>query len=76
MHDVVNHRAIQEEELGEMVEPCHVQGGSGPMHACEKSDLLFVQGLGHHCRPGFSVVNREYIAFHPHRLFLKSVKEL
>jgi len=71
MHDVVNHRAIQEEELGEMVEPCHVQGGSDPMHVCEKSDLLFVQGLGYHCRPGFSVVNSEYIAFHPHQCLPK-----
>lgn len=72
MHDVVNHRAIQEEELAEMIEPCHVQGGSDPMHVCEKSDLLFVQGLGHaHCRPGFSVINSEYIAFHPHQCLPK-----
>lgn len=71
MHDVANHRAIQEEELSEMVEPCRAQGGSDPMHACEKSDLLFVQGLGSQCRPGFSVVNSEYIAFHPHQCLPK-----
>merc|ERR1712113_419498 len=71
MHDVVNHRAIQEEELAEMIEPCHVQGGSDPMQDCEKSDMLFVQGLGSHCRPGFSVINSEYIAFHPHQCLPK-----
>jgi len=72
MHDVVNHRAIQEEELAEMIEPCSVEGGSDPRHLCEKSDLLFVQGLGHrHCRPGFSVINSEYIAFHPHQCLPK-----
>jgi len=71
MHDVVNHRAIQEEELAAMVEPCNVYGGSDPMQVCEKSDLLFVQGLGSHSRPGFSVINSEYIAFHPHQCLPK-----
>jgi hypothetical protein len=33
----------------------------------EKSDLLFVKGLGARTRPGLSVVNSEYIAFHPYQ---------
>jgi len=37
----------------------------------EKSDLLFVKGLGSAVRPGFSVVNSEYIAFHPHQCLPK-----
>lgn len=71
MHDIVSHRAIQEDELAEMVEPCNVEGGSDPLHVCEKSDILFVQGLGRHSRPGFSVVNSEYIAFHPYQCLPK-----
>jgi len=35
--------------------------------APEKSDLMFVKGLGSRTRVGFSVVNSEYIAFHPHQ---------
>jgi len=72
MHDVVNHRALQQEELNEMIEPCKVQGGSDSMDACEKSDLLYVQGLGiNHVRQGYSVVNSEYIAFHPYQCLPK-----
>jgi hypothetical protein len=39
------------------------------MECCppEKSDLMFVKGLGARTRVGFSVVNSEYIAFHPHQ---------
>jgi len=32
-----------------------------------KSDLIFVKGLGPRTRVGYSVVNSEYIAFHPHQ---------
>jgi len=39
--------------------------------AREKSDLLFVKGLGSAVRPGSSVVNSEYIAFHPHQCLPK-----
>merc|ERR1712072_168261 len=41
------------------------------LEVAEKSDLLFVKGLGCACRPGFSVVNSEYIAFHPHQCLPK-----
>lgn len=37
----------------------------------EKSDMIFVQGLEGRVRPGFSVVNSEYIAFHPHQCLPK-----
>jgi len=33
----------------------------------EKSDLLYVKGLGSQTRVGFSVVNSEYVAFHPYQ---------
>lgn len=64
MHDVPNVRALAE-DLAHMVEP-HRQGctHSAPV---EQHDLLFVKGLGHECRPGFSVFNSEFIAFHPHQ---------
>jgi hypothetical protein len=41
------------------------------LEVAEKSDLLFVKGLGTAVRPGFSVVNSEYIAFHPHQCLPK-----
>merc|ERR1711933_268073 len=122
MHDVVNVRALDEEELDRMIEPCKAaprasrgvgasivgldgtawgrvvadefeawrlhtgriakkstEGVRWNWHAkdecsadnregtAEKSDLLFVKGLGTQSRPGYSVVNNEYIAFHPHQ---------
>jgi len=125
MHDVVNVRALDEEELDHMIEPCvgssatHGVGASivgidgsvwgrvvGQEAECwrlhsgriarksteghkwnwcateecsadnregsaEKSDLLFIKGLGDKCRGGRSVVNSEYIAFHPHQCLPK-----
>jgi len=125
MHDVVNVRALDEEELDGMIEPCaaatatrgigaSIAGVDGSiwgrvvadeydcwrLHsgriakketegyrwnwaACEecsaenregsaeKSDLLFIKGLGDRFRPGYSVINSEYIAFHPHQCLPK-----
>jgi len=126
MHDVVNVRALDEEELDHMIEPCKaapaacrgvgalIVGLDGSawgrvvadefeswrLHTgriakkstqgvrwnwcakeecsadnregtAEKSDLLFVKGLGTQSRPGYSVVNSEYIAFHPHQCLPK-----
>jgi len=125
MHDVVNVRALDEEELDGMIETCRASAvthgvgasivgidgyvwgrvvGNEPecwrLHtgriaekvaegtqwnwsiieevstdnregSAEKSDLLFVKGLGDQCRPGCSVVNSEYIAFHPHQCLPK-----
>merc|ERR1712232_816029 len=125
MHDVVNVRALDEDELSQMIEPCaaatkasgvgaSISGLDGSvwgrvvneeyncwrLHtgriakkdtegyswnwcateevsadnregSAEKSDLLFVKGLGDQCRPGYSVVNSEYIAFHPHQCLPK-----
>jgi len=125
MHDVVNVRALDEDELDSMISPCkacaqtHGVGASiagldgsvwgrvvadeyevWRLHtgriakketegqrwnwcraeelsadnregSAEKSDLLFVKGLGSNARPGFSVVNSECIAFHPHQCLPK-----
>lgn len=76
MHDVVNVRALDEEELDAMIEPCRTCGTSAMSAdsregSAEKSDLLLVKGLGDKCRPGFSVVNSEIIAFHPHQCLPK-----
>lgn len=75
MHDVANVRALTEEDLEGMVQPCAAARGAARDAAAdapaEKSDMLFVQGLGNSCRPGFSVFNSEYIAFHPHQCLPK-----
>jgi hypothetical protein len=76
MHDVVNVRALQQDDLDRMIEPCckpcsRDDGHLSSAEVAEKSDLLFVKGLGNRCRPGFSVVNNEYIAFHPHQCLPK-----
>merc|ERR1711933_312635 len=76
MHDVVNVRALDEDELDGLIEPCRssctsavsIENREG---SAEKSDLLFVKGLGSNVRPGFSVVNSEFIAFHPHQCLPK-----
>merc|ERR1719502_833698 len=41
------------------------------LEVAEQSDLLFVKGLGSAVRQGYSVVNSEYIAFHPHQCLPK-----
>jgi hypothetical protein len=124
MHDVVNVRALDDDSIAQMIEPCQAcsssygigatiesvnsgmrgrvvsdEGHCWRLHtgriakketegirwnwvttvevACdnlesaEKSDLIFVKGLGGNARPGFSVVNSEYIAFHPHQCLPK-----
>lgn len=75
MHDVVTVRALQGDDLAGMIEPycmpCSPNIAAASEEVAEKSDLLFVQGLGGGCRPGFSVVNSEYIAFHPHQCMPK-----
>jgi len=75
MHDVPQVRALSADEIDAMIEPC-----SGPRDAnadsaidtpAQKSDMIFVQGLEGRVRPGFSVVNSEYIAYHPHQCLPK-----
>lgn len=76
MHDVVNVRSCAEEDIEKWIETCHACT-SGPdvsaddLEVAEKSDLLFCKGLGGYTRPGFSVQNSEYIAFHPHQCLPK-----
>jgi hypothetical protein len=74
MHDVVNVRSLTEETTDDMIERCQAcldtcgsEVSVDNLETAEKSDLLFVKGLGSAVRPGFSVVNSEYIAFHPHQ---------
>jgi len=128
MHDVVNVRALTDDNMGDMIDQCQAcyswKGGGGVgatiegingevwgrvvgdhgdcwrlhtgriakketetwkwnwaatttevvcenLEVAEKSDLLFIKGLGSAVRPGFSVVNSEYIAFHPHQCLPK-----
>jgi len=73
MHDVPTVRALSPDELDGMVEPCQCTRSqdSTVATAAEKCDLMFVQGLGRHSRPGFSVFNSEYIAYHPHQCLPK-----
>mmetsp|Transcript_33836 Transcript_33836/g.110716 ORF Transcript_33836/g.110716 Transcript_33836/m.110716 type:complete len:211 (-) Transcript_33836:257-889(-) len=68
MHDVCNVRAVGD-ELKDMIEPhcCSVPS----KHAVEGADLLAVKGLGGAVRPGYSVVNSEYIAYHPYQCLPK-----
>jgi len=75
MHDVVQVRALCAEDIDTMIEPCAGPKKSSADSAidlsAEKSDMIFVQGLESRVRPGFSVVNSEYIAFHPHQCLPK-----
>lgn len=64
LHDVPNVRSLAE-DLKHMIQP--VGQGRRQDTSVEQHDLLFVKGLGCNCRPGFSVFNSEYIAFHPHQ---------
>merc|ERR1712156_1214256 len=68
MHDVCNVRACGD-ELREMIEPhrCAVPSKQD----VEGADMLMIKGLGCECRPGFSVVNSEYIAYHPYQCLPK-----
>lgn len=64
MHDVPNVRFLAD-KLEQMMEP-HADGAVNDAPV-EHHDLLFVKGLGDENRCGLSVVNNEYIAFHPHQ---------
>merc|ERR1711865_419031 len=75
MHDVAQVRALSVEDIDTMIEPCSGPGRASADVAidisAEKSDMIFVQGLEGRVRPGLSVVNSEYIAFHPHQCLPK-----
>lgn len=67
MHDVSSLRRIWKGDFETMVQPC-----GGPLFPkgslpAEEHDLIFVKGLGVKSKPGFSVHNSEYIAFHPYQ---------
>jgi len=75
MHDVATVRSLLADEIDTMIEPCagscESDGSMTLQTPAEKSDMMFVQGLGHKVRPGFSVFNSEYIAYHPHQCLPK-----
>merc|ERR1712039_786599 len=70
MHDVPTLRKLWKGDLDAMCQPCDttkasfLPEGAPPV---EQHDLLFVKGLGSKCKPGFSVVNSEYLSFHPYQ---------
>lgn len=66
MHDVPNVRSLGTANLEAMLEPCRGEELCSSSEV-EQHDILFIKGLGLNCRPGFSVFNSEYIAFHPHQ---------
>lgn len=74
MHDTTSIRSLAAHGLDSFLEPCSsdAQNSSeGGYSAVELHDLLFIKGLGSSCRPGLSVFNSEYIAFHPHQCLPK-----
>merc|ERR1712190_344723 len=70
MHDVSSLRRLWKGDLDAMCEPCDkskaslLSEGAPPV---EQHDLMFVKGLGSQCKQGFSVVNSEYLSFHPYQ---------
>lgn len=75
MHDVPTVRSLTADEVDAMIEPCKQSRAPDDCMTiaapAEKCDMMFVQGLGNRVRPGFSVVNSEYIAYHPHQCLPK-----
>jgi len=68
-------QALSVDDIDTMIEPYSGPGRASADVAidlsAEKSDMIFVQGLEGRVRPGLSVVNSEYIAFHPHQCLPK-----
>merc|ERR1711865_108967 len=66
MHDVDSIRSLWDGDMTSMMEL--QDGGAQDLAACEKQDLLFIPGLREQSRPGASVYNSEYIAFHAYQV--------
>lgn len=76
MHDVTSTSDLGMSEWAEKFEQATVPFAKREQTevadiACEDCDLLFVQGLGAMHRHRASVMNSEYIAFHPHQCLPK-----
>ena len=69
LHDLPSLRSCFPGDLEGVVRPVSGQqsalGLSTP--AIDQHDVLFVKGLGRQAQPGASVVNSEYISFHPYQ---------
>jgi len=61
MHDVFSTRALCDKDLAKMLDLVQPTIGKTPV---DQRDILFVKGLKGKQRPGFSVVNSEFISFH------------
>lgn len=74
MHDVSNVRDLLPEDVDGMIESC-CDGKSDADASLdvppEKCDMMYVPGLGSRHRPGYSVLNSEYIAYHPNQCLPK-----
>jgi len=64
MHCVQSLRALEDGDLPKKINMVQAYSGKRPV---QEKDLLFIKGLGSSCRPGFSVFNSEFIAFHPYQ---------
>eukprot|EP00932_Pfiesteria_piscicida_P008607 SRR837773.19091.p1 GENE.SRR837773.19091~~SRR837773.19091.p1 ORF type:complete len:752 (-),score=253.31 SRR837773.19091:48-2186(-) len=64
MHNLQSLRGLTDQDVPKMVDSL---GTCAPCAQVDTKDILFVKGLGSQCRPGFSVYNSEYIAFHPYQ---------
>jgi len=71
MHDITSTSDLAQDTLMEIFD----QEGPARHDIAEitaaECDLLYVQGLGDNHRMGLSVMNSEYIAFHPHQCLPK-----
>jgi len=65
MHDVATLRNLESEDLPKLFDFTKQPAKGKPV---DQRDILFVKGLGHGCaRSGYSVINSEYISFHPYQ---------
>lgn len=70
MHDLQSLRACYPGDLERRVRFAGDRGAGAawpPEAPVEQHDLLFVKGLGARCCHGLSVVNSEYVSFHPYQ---------
>merc|ERR1711918_233074 len=67
MHDLQSLRACSPGDLEKRIKFANGQQSFMLEVPVEQHDLLFVKGLGGCCCPGHSVVNSEYVSFHPYQ---------
>lgn len=67
MHDVQSLRGVYEDEIPSMI--CFEGDGAKALKGkkVDQRDILFIKGLGRKAIHGSSVINSEYISFHPYQ---------